>query len=213
MYILLGWVAMCTGWETSRQPQHLRVCTVIDDGFNVLKPGLANQGITEAEVTSDDQLIGFDVDARKHLLGLIAVDVPLSYSVRLYPSYTSLHVAVRTAACDVGWAPFFMTGSRDSCRPSPSCKTLDELAQEEGPDLEPWRCCIDFLAPYEKFGTAVMYTTKQMTFWEALLKALTGAFVINMLCYWSSPSSSRISCGSRSARRTVSTSRGDTWKA
>jgi len=184
VYILLG--AMCTGSGAiamARQPQHLRVCTVIDDGFNELKPRYAD--LNEAEVTSDDQLQGFDADARKHLLGSLAVDVPLNYSMRLYPSYGAVHVAVRSGACDVGWAPFFMTGRRDSCTLGPNCKTLDQLAQETDPDIDlsPWRCCIDFLSPYQKFGTAVMYKAKQMTFWEALLKALTGAFVVNMLCF------------------------------
>ena len=176
-HLLLGLVICIT---SALEPQQLRVCTVLDSGFDELKPNYA--ALTETEVTSDDQLQGFDVDARKYLLGRN----PVNYSVRLYPTYGALHVAVRSKACDVGWSAFFMTGQRESCD-APSCKSLSQLAaeKEKDPDvdLSPWRCCIDYVSPFHKFGTAIMYKTKQVTFWEALIGALTGAFVVNMLCF------------------------------
>ena len=82
----------------------MRVCTTIDNGFNMLVDGVTR--ITS--VTSDQQLRGFDVDVRAVLTGALN----LSYSLRVLPSYGELQVATRKDECDVGWAPFFILGER-----------------------------------------------------------------------------------------------------
>ena len=127
-------------------PPHtsMRVCTTIDNGFNMLVDGVTR--ITS--VTSDQQLRGFDVDVRAAVL---TGALNLSYSLRVLPSYGELQVATRKDECDVGWAPFFILGERERCSANVNtCRSLDSLSTElksfaSGTiNWTPWRCCIDY---------------------------------------------------------------------
>ena len=122
----------------------MRVCTTIDNGFNMLVDGVTR--ITS--VTSDQQLRGFDVDVRAAVL---TGALNLSYSLRVLPSYGELQVATRKDECDVGWAPFFILGERERCSANVNtCRSLESLSTElksfaSGTiNWTPWRCCIDY---------------------------------------------------------------------
>ena len=68
----------------------LKVCAVLENGFTMLQPSVA-----AADVTSDDQLRGFDVELRKEVL------TGLNYSVRVLSSYGQVNYLTRAAECDV----------------------------------------------------------------------------------------------------------------
>lgn len=172
--------------EDMGQREALRVCTVLDAGFDELTK--ESEGMSIADITSDSSLQGFGVEARRAVL----TGNGLNYTMRVYSSYAAVHIAVRARECDIAWVALFVTGSRNRCylrvmhssTGSAECQDMSLLPQDqEGVDLTPWRCCIDYLAPFHMFGNAVMYSSPSRSFFEALFLALGASFVVNMLSF------------------------------
>ena len=135
----------------------LRVCTTLDKGFDMLLEGSSTTQI------SDDQLFGFNVDLRKAVLTDM---LNISYDLVVMPSYGEVMVETRAGRCDVGWAAFFIYGSRDRCvENSDTCKPMESLdaaraAAPDGFSWTPWRCCVDFSPPFLTYGVAIVYDAK-----------------------------------------------------
>ena len=87
----------------------LRVCTTEEMGFDMVRTG---SGLSAGDVTSDEQLYGYDVEMRQQVLTTV---LNVNYSIRVLASYGELQVAVRKDECDIGWAPFFVKGNRERC--------------------------------------------------------------------------------------------------
>merc|ERR1711871_1403483 len=112
------------------------------------------------------QLRGFDVDMRALALR------GLSYSVRVLPTYGELQVRTRNGECDVGWAQFFQTASRERCEVgTQECQAITELDPNAGPQTaisapgatwetwEPYRCCARYGPNLFPFTIHIMYRT------------------------------------------------------
>ena len=79
-----------------------------------------------------------------------------SYTLNVFGTYAELNVRVRAGECDIGWAPFYVTASREACRRADTCRPLNTTHVDPGTGLLPayasldsdwWesrRCCVDF---------------------------------------------------------------------
>ena len=159
-----------------------RVCVVIESGFTMLQDGVTSA----ADVTSDDQLYGFDVMLRKEIFGLIP------YTVTVVGSYGELNVRMRAGAssgCDVGWAAFFQLAKRDRCNVgAANCKAMGSSVMaalaNKAPPTEGWtpyRCCIDFSFAHWSMAIGIMYKSgEQKSFTGSLGQVLfLEGFAIN----------------------------------
>lgn len=162
----------------------LRVCTTEEMAFDML---LDEKNAKSTDVTSDQQLHGYDVDMRHELL---TKALNLSYTLRVLPSYGELQVETRKDMCDIGWAAFFVKGSRERCvLNSGNCRSLDALETElqsfaSGTiDWTPWRCCIDYMPAHINYGMAIVFNSRSISFYEALFGACSQAFFINFSCF------------------------------
>ena len=162
----------------------LRICTTEEMAFDMLVDS-KNTKITD--VTSDQQLEGYDVDMRHEVL---TKALNLSYTLRVLPSYGELQVETRKDMCDVGWAAFFVKGFRERCSfNADNCRTLDALETElqsfgSGTvNWTPWRCCIDYMPAHLNYGMAIVFNSRTVSFYEALFGAFSQAFFINFACF------------------------------
>ena len=162
----------------------LRVCTTEDTAFDMLVDS-KNTKITD--VTSDQQLYGYDVDMRHEVL---TKALNLSYTVRVLPSYGELQVETRKDMCDIGWAVFFVKGFRERCLfDAANCRSLDALETElqsfdSGTvNWTPWRCCIDYMPAHLNYGMAIVFNARTVSFYEALFGAFSQAFFVNFACF------------------------------
>ena len=162
----------------------LRVCTTEDTAFDMLVDS-KNTKITD--VTSDQQLYGYDVDMRHEVL---TKALNLSYTVRVLPSYGELQVETRKDMCDIGWAAFFVKGFRERCLfDAANCRSLDALETElqsfdSGTvNWTPWRCCIDYMPAHLNYGMAIVFNARTVSFYEALFGAFSQAFFVNFACF------------------------------
>ena len=125
----------------------LRVCVTTEDGFNMhSKPA--------AEATRESDFTGFDSEMRMLVLdeatfGQYTIEVlgsdhtrrtatPCTFPsahcgghapcvAQVLGSYGEVHVKTRSGYCDIGWTNFYMTQSREECKPdanSDTCKPL-----------------------------------------------------------------------------------------
>jgi ABC-type amino acid transport substrate-binding protein len=152
------------------------VCVVLEPGFDMLVS--ENDG----SVTSDDQLRGYNVDVRKLILGKVGV----AYSVRLVESWSALHVYTRTGECDIGWAAFYLSGTRDRCIPNnQTCRPESEIA--DSADLSPFQCCTDFSVQYFPWSLAIMTpasrTSTTTSFAPAIAQVMLKTFFYNFICF------------------------------
>ena len=157
----------------------LQLCTTLDAGFTMLASGVAM-----ADVTSDQQLTGFDVSLRERVL---TEKLHLNYTVRLLASYGELQVKTRVGECDVGWAPFYQTGSRERCTEHDSlCRSLP-VAVDDSTSWEPYRCCVDFSTHYVDWELAIVHTPPPMgggkSFTQALMSVFTEPFFFNFMSF------------------------------
>ena len=161
--------------ETSSSSQ-LRVCITLDSGFDML----LDASMPIADVSREDELYGFNVDARSHILPAV-LGSNSSYSLRVLDSYGELMVAARRDECDVAWAAFFHTSTRDRCgatvTTANSCRPLSEWTASS--PWTPWRCCVDFSPPFLAYGLAIMYEASLPDFYTALILSITSPFTIN----------------------------------
>ena len=82
--------------------------------FNMLADGIDKI----EDVSSDSDLIGFDVDVRNYVLKEV---LGLDYTVKVVGSYGELNVRTRQVKDrDIGWAPFYQTRNREQCSTSSS---------------------------------------------------------------------------------------------
>ena len=158
----------------------LKVCVIIEQAQTMLRPGVASV----ADVTSDDQLRGFDVDVRKKVLE------GTSYSIKVDDSYGSLNVRTRSGEGDVGWGAFFQLASRESCNPSDKCLPLgaEATAALAGTGTigswEPYRCCVDFAPAHWTADVAILSIKGgSQNFFAFTFALLTEAFVINFFSF------------------------------
>ena len=161
--------------------QNLRVCVVIESAFTMLRPGI----VSVADVTSDDQLRGFDVELRRIILA------NTNYTVTVIGSYGELNVRLRTgpsSGCDIGWAAFFQVAKRDRCNVGANtCRAMDAdvtnaLATGTSPPVGwgPYRCCIDFSFAHLSMSIGVMNVKVERGFAELLMYMIVAeAFVAN----------------------------------
>ena len=150
------------------------VCTTVEPGYT--------QNLTTLETPADvgfeetAVLEGFDVDLRQLVFGRMNMD----YNVRVFGTYSEVGVRTRTAECDVGWSPFFATGSREAC--NEECPHLngtffgqDDPTVVRSPlpsALSSWSywCCLDFSSNYINNQLGLMYEQprKYQTFLERI---------------------------------------------
>jgi hypothetical protein len=117
-----------------------------------------------SEVYSDNQLTGYNVDVRRAVL---STRLGVSYSVRLFSTWSMLHISVRTGECDIAWAPFYLTRSRDRCVID-NVTCMPEAGISKATDLTPFRCCADFSVQYAPWSLAIMSRgSRQINFLEA----------------------------------------------
>ena len=87
------------------------------------------------------------------------------------------------------WAPFFVLSSREKCSPNAaSCRPLESLearlkSGDGATNWTPWRCCIDYLPTHLNYGMAIVYDSRRVTFFEALIQSLTQPFFVNFGCF------------------------------
>eukprot|EP01052_Picozoa_sp_SAG31_P038452 SAG31_NODE_5141_length_2718_cov_2.346315_2_plen_199_part_00 len=152
-------------WAVKHAPMTsaLTVCVVLEPGFCDLVHGVAS----DAQVSNDGQLKGYDVDVRK------VVMQGMNYSVQAYNSYGEVNVRTRAGDCDVGWANYFITASRQSCAPSAqtgsACLPLDaSTAAGTVSSWEPYRCCVDFgMNVWQADIVALQFQNESNTFFDA----------------------------------------------
>ena len=159
----------------------LQVCITPDAGFNML-----TNGVTTAEVTSDKQVKGYDRDMREEIF---TNRLGIPYTVRALGSYGEVQVRTRAGECDVGWAPFYLTGQRERCTlDATSClaltpTVLNELAAGVG-SWEKYRCCVDGSMEYLPWTVAVLYKAQASTsFFVSVFTILVEPFFINYLSF------------------------------
>ena len=160
----------------------VRVCITPDSGLNML-----SSGVVASDITSDDQVEGFDKDLRVEIL---TRRLGLAYTVRILGSYGELQVRTRAGECEIGWAPFYLTASRERCTPDPAlCKdvTAAALTDLDGGvgSWEPYRCCTDSSMEYLPWTVAAMYAPaeSQSNFFLSIFTLFTEPFLINFMCF------------------------------
>ena len=153
----------------------IRVCAVLEPGFCSLKHGIA----TVAEVTSDSQLSGFDVDTRAQVLR----DRP--YTVSVFDSYGEAFVCTRAGECDIGWGNFFVTVARLSCEADEAiCRALDDgTAAGTVDSWEPYRCCVDFSMNFRPNDIVVLQASSVPNFFVGFFSMLSSPFVVNFFSF------------------------------
>ena len=160
----------------------LRVCTTLDDGFNMLSK--ANLDLDLANVTGDQQLIGFDVDVRREVL---RDRLRLPYTVRVLSGYGELQVRTRLGECDVGWAPFYVTARRQDCTPDPmACRNASEVGSSAPESWVPFRCCTDTGVSYLPWTVNALYkptSTGAAKFFRAIWDSIASVFFLNFVCF------------------------------
>ena len=137
------------------------VCTTVEPGYA--------QNLTTLETPADvgfeetAVLEGFDVDIRQLVFG----HMNMEYNVRVFGTWSEVGVRTRTAECDVGWLPFFATGSREAC--NEECPHLNgTFFSQDDPTvvrsplpsaLSSWSywCCLDFSSNYINNQLGLMY--------------------------------------------------------
>ena len=157
------------------------VCTVIEPGFNMLKIGGTAQ-----DVTSDEQLDGYDVMLRSQLF----LRLKLNYTVQVLDNYAQLHVQTRSGACDVGWAVFYVNATHDRCTINArTCRPLSELPANGSlsvRELNHWRCCVDFSVQYLPWSLAIMAPALGTDdFFTALFSSMFRARLASRTMPWS----------------------------
>ena len=154
----------------------LRVCVVIEPGFDFLK----DDSVEASAVTSDAQMDGFNADVRNLVLTL---RLGWQYEIAVMPSWGEMNVRTRTGDCDIGWAPFYVVGDRDRCAPDAnSCQPASSI--DYSAPLTKWRCCIDYSLNYYPWRVSIMAeSSQQVSFFDALFDALASNFVINFICF------------------------------
>ena len=107
----------------------LRVCAVLDQSFDML---MGDKGSTDAStVTSDSDLVGFNVDLRREIL---TNRLNLTYTLSVLSSYGEIMVETRRGNCDIGWAALFNLGSRERCvEDFATCRALSALPATGAP--------------------------------------------------------------------------------
>ena len=76
-------------------------------------------------VTSDSDLVGFNVDLRSWGL---TNRLNLTYTLSILSSYGEIMVETRRGNCDIGWAALFNLGSRERCvEDFATCRALSAL--------------------------------------------------------------------------------------
>ena len=156
------------------------VCTVLDQGgFNMARVGVT---IEEGQqFVSDDELRGFDVEARRAALKT------LNYTVQILPTYGEVQVRTRAGECDIGWSQFFHTASRERCNCLPiSTESLAYPATVAS--WEPYRCCTDYSLGIVRYDIAIAYRAAGSSagggrFFYAISQTLLDAFTVNFFCF------------------------------
>lgn len=170
----------------------LVVCTVLDAGFNM------NSSLPAAlpafNVRDLRQVQGFDADSRVEFFGESYFD--RDYELRVYGTYAEVNVRVRARECDVGWAPFYVTATRESCRPSARCLSLNASHFDPATGRLPayatkpyswWedrRCCVDFTVNQQApvWDLSVLYRSRSTRTAETMLASFFSPSSINILC-------------------------------
>ena len=155
----------------------INVCVVLDPGFDML----SHDTTDTASVTSDSSLTGFNADVRRHVF---EDRLGWEYSVRVLSSWSEVIVRVRTGECDVGWAPFYVSGNRERCSVnSDTCLSL-EGGVNYSADISAYRCCVDFSVNYYPWRVSIMAESSgRKNFFEALIDSMASSFVINFICF------------------------------
>ena len=170
----------------------LVVCTVLDAGFNMNSSLLGT--LPALDVADHEHVIGFDADSRVAFFG--AGYFGSAYELRVYENYAEVNVRVRARECDIGWAPFYVTAARESCRPSDQCLPLNASDADPAtgrlpafatkPDgwWESRRCCVDFTVNQQSppWDLVVLYRSKRARSAEMMLASFFSASSLNILC-------------------------------
>lgn len=153
----------------------IRVCAVLDAGYCSLRHDVASI----EEVTSDSQLSGFDVDARKEILA------NRQYTVSAFESYAEVFVRTRAGECDIGWANYFVTGTRLSCvADDATCRPLDaDTAAGTVDSWEPYRCCVDYSMNFQPHDIVVLQGSSLPNFFSGFFMMISSPFVINYFSF------------------------------
>lgn len=154
---------------------------------------MPRRGVNAADVTSDTQLRGFDIEVRKHVLH------DYNYTVQVVGSYSELMVLIRSphTACDVAWAMYYQSGARDRC--DSSCRALDAplignltlLEAGTGTHVAPldgwlpYRCCVDFSFAYTSLDIGIMYAAgaSAPSFFAVVFQIIFEPFVVNYMAF------------------------------
>ena len=149
--------------------QPLRICTVIEAGFDMLIAGA-----DAASVTSDASLAGYNVEVRRAVLS------GHPYTVRIIDSWSRMQSLARTNECDIGWAANYVYGSRDRC----TAACLPESGIAAALDMSPYRCCLDFSVQYLPWSVSILSPAgHQKSFFEALVNVVTKNFFGNFVSF------------------------------
>jgi hypothetical protein len=154
----------------------LRVCTVLEPGFSHLAHGVASA----AEVASDAQLKGYDVDVRASVLS------GYSYTISAFENYGEVMVRTRAGECDIGWANYFYVASRMSCDfDAATCLPLDaDSAAGTVESWTPYRCCVDYsMNVWPNDIIAFRVRDEQQDFFSAFFTMVTSPFFINFISF------------------------------
>ena len=169
----------------------LIVCVVLDFGFNMLR----NESIAYvpgSDTISDWDLRGFDPNVRR---GVLTDRLNLPYTLRILESYGELQSRTRVGECDIGWAPFYHTASRERCSPSAletaPCRSANRSAFAPGnlaasirDGWERYRCCTDFSVSYQTWDMSALYIeTKAADFLAVFFGRLGTAFFANFTAF------------------------------
>ena len=157
---------------------NLKVCIVIDPGFDMLVDASAGSSV----VTQNSQIKGFNAEVRKEVLETV---LNYNYSVKVYDSWAEVNVRVRAQDCDIGWAAYYVRGDRDRCVPTSagSCKPVSQV-DFGAADLSPFRCCVDFSVQYFPWHISIMAPVKgRQSFFNALQAGFTDPFLVNFVCF------------------------------
>ena len=170
-FLLLA-LSVSQGEELSTR-RHLHVCAILENGFAMLNNGVA----LAADVKSDKQLHGFDVDLRSFVLR------DFNYTLTAFESYGEINYRTRTGECDLGWAPFFQTPSRERCQLDERCLPLPSNVSAIQ-SWTPFRCCVDFTALYLPSEISILsFSDSQGSFFAAVYEAVVDSFTLNFVCF------------------------------
>ena len=176
---------LLTSASTFSHAQTLKLCVVLESGFTMLK----DPETAVSNVTSDSQLVGYEVSLRQLLL---TKNLRISYTVTVM-GYAECQVCTRLGEYDIGWAHFYHSASRERCQVGnadcqvTSATEVQSMLLDPSVDWTPYRCCVDYFhSPMSGQENSLVIVSKigePASFFSAIFNIFVEPFFVNYLSF------------------------------